>query len=64
MKGNSGIIALLTVFLGAFSISNLQKNNPSSGAVSETTNKSNARAKPNASKTPPCPLPARKSEIV
>jgi uncharacterized membrane protein len=52
MKGNSGIIAILTVFLAAFGISNLQKNNPSSGAVSETTNKSNARAKPNASNTP------------
>lgn len=39
MKPNSGIIAILTVFLAAFGISNLQKNNPSSGAVSETTNK-------------------------
>lgn len=52
MKQNSGIIAILTVFLAAFGISNLQKNNPSSGAVSETTNRSNSRAKPNASDTP------------
>ena len=51
MKPNSGIIAILTVFLAAFGISNLRKNNPS-GAVSETTNKSNARAKPKASNTP------------
>jgi hypothetical protein len=51
MKRNSGIIAILTVFLAAFGISNLQKNNPSR-AVSETTNKPNARAKPNASNTP------------
>ena len=52
MKQNSGIIAILTVFLAAFGISNLQKNNPSGGAASETTNKSNSRAKPNASNTP------------
>jgi hypothetical protein len=52
MKQSSGIIAILTVFLAAFGISNLQKNNPGSGAVSGTTNQSNSRAKPNASNTP------------
>jgi hypothetical protein len=42
----------LTFFLAVFGISNLQKSTPSSGAGSETTNKSKSPAKPNATKTP------------
>ena len=51
MKQNSGIVAILTVVLAAFGISNLQKGTPSNGAGSETTKKSESKAKP-ASKAP------------
>ena len=45
MKQNSGIVAILTVFLAAFGISNLQKGTPSNGVGSQATNKSESRAK-------------------
>jgi len=46
MKQNSGIVAILTVVLAVFGISNLQKGTPNNGAGSETTKKSESKAKP------------------
>ncbi len=52
MKQNAGLIAVVTVFLAFFGISNLPKSTPSPGTASETANKSKSHAKPNGSKTP------------
>ncbi len=52
MKQNAGLIAVVTVFLAIFGISNLPKSTPNSGAASEATNKSKSSAKPNASQLP------------
>jgi hypothetical protein len=46
MKQNSGIVAILTIVLAAFGISNLQKGAPSNGAGSESTKKSESKPKP------------------
>jgi hypothetical protein len=51
MKQNTALIAALTVFQALFGSLNLPKSTPTSGAQSETTNKSKSAAKPRGSKT-------------